>query len=543
MSLSDTKCSNSSSGSSSNTEEKAQARRTNSAEIQNSFIQKIPSFERDDDLTVVTTAGSEERDNNLTSDQGLEQAANQDDLFVGFNGSSTAPSDDDKFNFDLSSMSIRQQHHQARNQSSPNRNFAAPATKSSLAAANTKLSTLNPHAAPVSHQHRPSSLVSALTSNSSNSYKATPPPPGFVSPITSVKSESRTLRNKSGGDSFLNKGGYHRDKRPHTTQKRHENYSNNYQKNNNQKYQSDNRKSLYGKGGIWGSSTHQDNFDSVSDGSYRMPSVSSVTMASSTTQSTASHTTYMGSWKNNNQSEIERQVVGVGKTDWNTNYSQTSYHDGGGTGLPPLGYQKETSSRQKDKRYHPSLSPSYQSFSSKGSNSYQNNNVTSNAVQSILSSPSVLLQSQAMYTAELAQSSSSNSSHYSDCVDGPFAYGLNIREDSTPSKQKILTSSFAIPPLKKSNSNTNLPVLPKHSSSSELDDKLNISLDEDALNTTFESHSTKARSPRSKKREWRFKMNRKLADIPIGELNPEEVPIAALMNVSTNFMQLCVYLY
>ncbi len=37
-------------------------------------------------------------------------------------------------------------------------------------------------------------------------------------------------------------------------------------------------------------------------------------------------------------------------------------------------------------------------------------------------------------------------------------------------------------------------------------------------------------SPRSKKRDWLLRMNRKLQEIPLGELDPSQVPLAAIMN-------------
>ena len=37
-------------------------------------------------------------------------------------------------------------------------------------------------------------------------------------------------------------------------------------------------------------------------------------------------------------------------------------------------------------------------------------------------------------------------------------------------------------------------------------------------------------SPISKKREWLLRMNRRLADTPVGELHPSTVPISAIMN-------------
>jgi hypothetical protein len=42
--------------------------------------------------------------------------------------------------------------------------------------------------------------------------------------------------------------------------------------------------------------------------------------------------------------------------------------------------------------------------------------------------------------------------------------------------------------------------------------------------------TTKDNSPKSKKREWLLRMNRRLAEIPIGELDPVSIPLSAVMN-------------
>jgi hypothetical protein len=42
--------------------------------------------------------------------------------------------------------------------------------------------------------------------------------------------------------------------------------------------------------------------------------------------------------------------------------------------------------------------------------------------------------------------------------------------------------------------------------------------------------TTKDMSPKSKKREWLLRMNRRLAEIPIGELDPASIPLSAVMN-------------
>ena len=40
----------------------------------------------------------------------------------------------------------------------------------------------------------------------------------------------------------------------------------------------------------------------------------------------------------------------------------------------------------------------------------------------------------------------------------------------------------------------------------------------------------KKSSPRTKKREWLLRMNRRLGEIPVGELDPAVVPVSAIMN-------------
>ena len=39
-----------------------------------------------------------------------------------------------------------------------------------------------------------------------------------------------------------------------------------------------------------------------------------------------------------------------------------------------------------------------------------------------------------------------------------------------------------------------------------------------------------AGSARSKKRDWLLRMNRRLSDVPVGELDPTTIPISAIMN-------------
>ena len=180
--------------------------------------------------------------------------------------------------------------------------------------------------------------------------------------------------------------------------------------------------------------------------------------------------------------------------------------------------------------------------------------MNSYAVQSILSSPSTLYQPSQQglqqNNLELEGSSSSNSSGLSDYVDAIPGFGYvdanpafdlntSFPEDTNANDQS--TISYSLPPMMavKQVEQKILPDLSKGHSSSASDDNLGYSKYGDAfnaLNTSRQSQSSVGQtSPRSKKREWRLKMSRKLGEIPVGELNPDELPLTALMNVSFRF--------
>lgn len=72
------------------------------------------------------------------------------------------------------------------------------------------------------------------------------------------------------------------------------------------------------------------------------------------------------------------------------------------------------------------------------------------------------------------------------------------------------------------------------SDSSEDDDSWEASLrnpyEHDVSMATATSTTTVTLSPKSKKREWLLRMTRKMQEIPVGELDPTTVPLAAVMN-------------
>ena len=51
-------------------------------------------------------------------------------------------------------------------------------------------------------------------------------------------------------------------------------------------------------------------------------------------------------------------------------------------------------------------------------------------------------------------------------------------------------------------------------------------------NRSVNSYGTDSMASKHKKKEWLIRMNKKLADIPVGELDPQTLPITAIMNVS-----------
>ena len=134
---------------------------------------------------------------------------------------------------------------------------------------------------------------------------------------------------------------------------------------------------------------------------------------------------------------------------------------------------------------------------------------------------------------ELSSQSSSSSSGLSDFVDANTGFGLNtsIGQDRSTTDESCVT--YALPPLMpvKPVEQKILPDLSNRLSSSASDDRSVSKKYGDSVNARNFNQSSSGHSPRTKKREWRLKMSRKLADIPVGDLNPDELPLTALMNV------------
>jgi len=84
----------------------------------------------------------------------------------------------------------------------------------------------------------------------------------------------------------------------------------------------------------------------------------------------------------------------------------------------------------------------------------------------------------------------------------------------------------------------NQKILPKHEDSAneydtsdyDIEDESFLDEDNRAGLGSSSSISRLQVSPKTKKREWLLRMNRKLADVPVGELDPSSFPIAAIMN-------------
>jgi hypothetical protein len=126
---------------------------------------------------------------------------------------------------------------------------------------------------------------------------------------------------------------------------------------------------------------------------------------------------------------------------------------------------------------------------------------------------------------------SSSSSLYSDC------------QSFTSMSGKRLTS------FDESYSSSKQGILPKQESNDSEDHSLRAYLfEEEDGGDNFDEGSilpaekgsfivpvTPDSSPRTRKREWRLKMNRKLANIQVGDLDPNDVPIIVLMNVGEVF--------
>ena len=120
---------------------------------------------------------------------------------------------------------------------------------------------------------------------------------------------------------------------------------------------------------------------------------------------------------------------------------------------------------------------------------------------------------------------SSSSSIYSDCQSFTSTSGKRPTsfDESYPSKQSVLR---------------------KQESNNSEEHCVRVYLFEEDVEDTFDEGSilpaeketsfvpiTPDSSPRTRKREWRLKMNRKLANIAVGDLDPSDVPIIVLMNV------------
>lgn len=62
------------------------------------------------------------------------------------------------------------------------------------------------------------------------------------------------------------------------------------------------------------------------------------------------------------------------------------------------------------------------------------------------------------------------------------------------------------------------------------DDDLDYEEHSGILPPSSSNLSNKDISPKTKKQDWLLRMNRRLAEIPIGELDPAAVPLSAVMN-------------
>jgi len=104
---------------------------------------------------------------------------------------------------------------------------------------------------------------------------------------------------------------------------------------------------------------------------------------------------------------------------------------------------------------------------------------------------------------------------------------------SSLGKQQICSNSFALPPPTESGNdhNTNLdPATSVEYTSS--DHSWDYDEDEDNLDDEGSrgARSKTKVSPKTRKREWMLRISRRLADLPIGELDPNDFPINAVMN-------------
>lgn len=467
-------------------------------QLQQSFLEQMPSFERDDDLTVVTTAesiGGKNRNNDVVNNSAPSSPPQEDIAQSSFKYNQAGLGDEDgsAIGSRFASMSIEE-----RGQATPVECIAAP--KSSLAIAASRQTLSNQHHVSNLGQNKPSLLSSTISTNFPGSQTLAPPPPGFVSPI-SLKSERNNL---SSNDQIYRNNrdrAFFTDSRVIRRKEGRSRVSN--QRHPIQKF---NQRSTFENNSFWGT---------MHDDTSSMPSA---TIVSSNSHSTVSDTTSLSTWKNSNLRQTQ-----------NDNSFQRQYGDAQSS----LGSHRNSSgerfNRPNSFKDSTSVSTSFHSLSNESY--YQGNNVNSHTVQSILSSPSTLFQKQGLYNVELAQSSSSNSSNFSDYheaipgIDNK-SYGFQFTSNSDANM------SYALRPLMpvKGSQDKILPEISKQLSSSGSGDKAYCEKDDFCKSKS--SQSAIRQSPKSKKREWRLKMSRKLAETPVGDLNPDDVPLIALMNVS-----------
>ncbi len=527
-----------------------------SEDIQNSYIQKIPSFERDDDLTVVTTAESTQG-SSMNIPNLHHQRFNRDIEFMNYE---RAKENSDRIASDFSSVSVDQ----PSNQNNTTNNAGA---KSSLAAAAAGLQSyyslqnkqsrnvgLQSYSFPNKQLNKRPSFVSVLSSDSFHVAPQTPPPPGFVTSISGER-EKVNFKNNNHYSHLYGKDHYNRN---YSAGSRYDELSGSRYMGGNQRFHGSETNLIFADNGIWGS-LNQDRTDKFSDNiSHR--SMPSMTVASSQSQSTSSNTTCTVGWKKHVHSELDNGTLTSGQQ--NLNDANISLGEFSSSSLPPFHQYsgKRLGGVDLDNRSHSfqTLSTPYQSYCNGGgcdSKVQKDDNITmgSRAVQAFLSAPNekTLLQTGG-YSMELEESSSSNSSFYSDSPEPPFSPEPTTYKEPKEAK----TLSFAIPPINEENDENlmlssfnekNLPsfptinqtpILPRFSSG-DSDEAYNLNLDDDINNISIGNSSANKLSPRSRKREWRLKMMRKLSEIPVGELNPDEVPIFALMNVSLRKFQPC----
>lgn len=473
-------------------------------QLQQSFIEHVPSFERDDDLTVVTTAesiGGKSSSRRNVNEYPSPSTPHQDrtELNQSFDQEGVEGAKSNiQLDSEFLSMSIKEREH-----STPVEYITAPRSSLAIAASRQAIDNRAPSS---KLQHKtPSSLQSTISTKSSRAEFVAPPPPGFVSPVSlksgrNAKSPDRVFPNNRDR-------GFYTDSRVIRRKEVRSNISDQKRRS----YDKYNSRGLFENDGLWGM-TNDDN-----------ASMPSATVVSSNSHSTVSDVTSLGTWKRSKFGRLEDEPSIRGQPK--------------GTQLPSGSFNKFQSMQAPQTDYMKDNSSVSTSYHSLGNQSYyQRGSVNSNAVQSILSSPSALYQTQGMHNnLEATQSSSSNSSSFSDYIDANSGFGLNtsIGQETNATDESSIT--YSLPPLMsvKKVEQKILPELSTRLSSSGSDESPGPKNYGDAFNALGSSRQTSGgNSPRSKKREWRLRMTRKLADIPVGELNPDELPLTALMNVS-----------